>query len=501
MFISIERHRLESIQEQIFEQVRSQILAGSLRPGAKVASTRALAVQLRVSRNSVTFAYERLINEGYLVTKPTAGTFVAPLFPEQAVRAAGLTGIHPSDEPQAQNADIDQSPAFTGRRHSILNTSRNPIDFWTQRTDPGAFPLRSWRRVILQSLASAGRNLTEYGDPCGYMPLRSAIAEHVLDSRGIHARPEQIIILAGAQLALNLALRVLIRGHELIAVENPCNQGAAYLFESLGMTVLPLRVDARGIDAESLVKSDARLVYLTPSHQFPMGPTLSLSRRKTIVEWAQRTGAYILEDDYDSEFRYDDSPFPALKALAPARVIYLGTFSKSLGAGLRIGFAIFPEALGEAAGTAKALLDNGHVWLEQAALARFISGGGFARHVRRIRQSWKSRRDALLEGLRSRLGKLELMGTEAGTHVAMRVPEGPWKAHDIKNIARITNVGVYTVQSGGGHEYGAMTFNAEWLLLGYASLSEHQIGIGVERLSYAIDRLKQGELELRKQRP
>jgi GntR family transcriptional regulator / MocR family aminotransferase len=489
MFISIERNRLESIQEQIFEQARRQILAGSLRPGVKVSSTRALAAQLKVSRNSVTFAYERLINEGYLVTKPTAGTFVAPLFPEDAVRATGVAEIYSPDR-SARSGSPDEPPAFTGRRHSILSTSRNPIDFWTQRTDPAAFPLRSWRRVILESLASAGRNLTEYGDPCGYMFLRTTIAEHVLDNRGIQARPEQIIILAGAQLALNLALRVLVRGREPIAVENPCNQGAAYLFESLGMTVLPYPIDSFGVDAESLVKSDARLVYVTPSHQFPMGPTLSLHRRKLILEWAQRTGAYILEDDYDSEFRYDDAPLPALKALAPNRVIYLGTFSKSLGAGLRIGFAIFPESLVESAGTAKALLDNGHVWLEQAALARFISGGGFARHVRRIRQSWKSRRDTLLERLSLRFGRLELMGTEAGTHIAIKVPER-WNAHDIKQIARKSNVGVYTVQCGGGHEYGAMTFNAEWLLLGYASLSERQIEIGVDRLAHAME-LRQG---------
>jgi GntR family transcriptional regulator/MocR family aminotransferase len=492
MFISIERGRSESIQEQIFDQVREQILAGSLRPGAKITSTRTLAAQLRVSRNSVTFAYERLIDEGYLITKPMAGTFVAPLFPEQAVRTARVPGNQPANG-QVQAEDPDPSPAFTGRRHSILSTTRNPIDFWTQRTDPRAFPLRSWRRVILQSLASAGSNITEYGDPCGYMPLRNAIADYVLDSRGISAKPEQIIIIAGAQLALNLALRVLIRGSEPIAVENPCNQGAAYLFESLGITVLPFPIDSHGINAGSLVKSDARLVYLTPSHQFPMGPTLSLERRKIILEWAQRTGAFVLEDDYDSEFRYDDAPLPSLKALAPNRVIYLGTFSKSLGAGLRIGFSIFPESLAESAVTAKALLDNGHVWLEQAALARFISGGSFARHVRRLRQSWKSRRDTLLERLFLRFGKLEQMGIEAGTHVALKIPQGPWKARDIKDAARTTNVGVYTAQSGGGHEYGTSHFDADWLLLGYASLSESQIEIGVDRLAYAIERLEQGK--------
>ena len=482
MLISVDRDSPISLQEQIFSRIREQIAAGILRPGTPVPSSRQLATQLKVSRNSVIFGYERLINEGYLVAKPMIGTFIADVLPDQAIDASqsGETADFP---------EIPGSPrthVFSGRQHAILNNSNIPIDFWTQRTDPRAFPLKTWRRLVMQSLASAGHNLTEYGDPCGLMALRTLIAEHVGSSRGIQVRPEQVVIVAGAQLALNLALRLLASQGDEIVVENPCNQGAAYLFESHQMRLRPVAIDRDGIDAAAVSATDAKLVYLTPSHQFPMGATLSLERRRTILRWAQRTGAYVIEDDYDNEYRYDGAPLPAMAALNPEHVIYLGTFSKSIGAGLRTGYAIFPEHLVDAAATAKALLDNGQVWLEQAALASFMQSGGFLRHVRRCQQHYFSRRNALISRMRERFGDTDLLGTEAGTHIAWRLPPALAPAHKIKAIARTRNIGIYTVQSGGGHEYDGSQFENGWLLLGYASLSEDQIKAGVDRLEEAI---------------
>ena len=482
MLISLDRSNAESLQEQIFNRIREQIVAGILRAGSPVPSSRILAAQLKVSRNSVIFGYERLINEGYLVARPMIGTFVADILPDQAIDTRASEEA--CDFPEAPESRAGH--VFSGRQHAILNNSNIPIDFWTQRTDPRAFPLKTWRRLIMQSLATAGHNLTEYGDPCGLMALRSEITEHVSTTRGIRARPEQVVILAGAQLGLNLALRLLASQGDEIVVENPCNQGAAYLFESHRMRLRPIAIDRSGIDATAVVATDARLAYLTPSHQFPMGATLTLERRRTILRWAQRTGAYVIEDDYDNEFRYDGSPLPAMKALGPDHVIYLGTFSKSLGAGLRTGFAIFPEHLVDAAATAKALLDNGQVWLEQAALARFMQGGGFMRHLRRSQQHYFSRRNALVSRLRERFGDVDLMGADAGTHIAWRLPASLVPAHNIKAIARTRNIGVYTVQSGGGHEYDGSQFEANWLLLGYASLSESQIRAGIDRLAEAL---------------
>ena len=482
MLISVDRDSPVSLQEQIFSQIREQIIAGILRPGSQVPSSRLLATQLKVSRNSAIFGYERLINEGYLVAKPMIGTFVAEVLPDQTVDAN-------QNDHNEHFSEISGSPrthVFSGRQHAILNNSNIPIDFWTQRTDPHAFPLKTWRRLVMQSLASAGHNLTEYGDPCGLMALRTLIAEHVGSTRGIQVRPEQVVILAGAQLALNLALRLLASQGDEIVVENPCNQGAAYLFESHQMRLRPIAVDRAGIDATAVAATDARLVYLTPSHQFPMGATLSLDRRRTILRWAQRTGAYVIEDDYDNEYRYDGAPLPAMAALSPDHVIYLGTFSKSLGAGLRTGFAIFPEHLVDAAATAKALLDNGQVWLEQAALARFMQSGGFIRYLRRSQQHYFSRRNALISRMRERFGDIDLLGTEAGTHIAWRLPPPLGPAHSVKAIARTRNIGIYTVQSGGGHEYDGSQFETGWILLGYASLSEDQIRAGIDRLEEAF---------------
>nr|WP_249780656.1 PLP-dependent aminotransferase family protein [Bradyrhizobium sp. dw_78] len=480
--ISLDRGSAESLQEQIFGQIREQIVTGVLRPGSPVPSSRILAAQLKVSRNSVIFGYERLINEGYLIARPMVGTFVADILPDQAMD----TKTNDEAADFSETSEFRSAHVFSGRQHAILNNSNIPIDFWTQRTDPRAFPLKTWRRLIMQSLATAGHNLTEYGDPCGLMALRAEVANHVSHTRGIRVRPEQVVILAGAQLALNLVLRLLASQGDEIVVENPCNQGAAYLFESHQMRLRPIAIDRSGIDATAVAATDARIAYLTPSHQFPMGATLTLDRRRTILRWAQQTGAYVIEDDYDSEFRYDGAPLPAMKALSPDHVVYLGTFSKSLGAGLRTGFAIFPEHLVDAAATAKALLDNGQVWLEQAALARFMQGGGFMRHLRRSQQHYFSRRNALISALRERFGDVDLMGTDAGTHVAWRLPASFVPAHNIKAIARTRNIGVYTVQSGGGHEYDGSQFEANWLLLGYASLSEDQIRAGIDRLAEAL---------------
>lgn len=481
MLITLDRRSTKSLQEQLFEQIRQQILDGRLKADSPVPSSRNLAQQLNISRNSVTFAYERLINEGYLITRPMVGTYVSAALPEHAMSA--------SAPPDAVRITESRPPtrlgpaAFKGRPHSILNNSRIPIDFWPQRTDPRAFPLKAWRRFILHSLATAGHNLTEYGDPCGLMALRTAIAEHVAVTRDIHIRPEQVVIVAGAQLALNLALRVLTREGDGVLIENPCSQGAAYLFESLNLKLHPVDVDDHGLQSTQLAAIEAQIAYVMPSHQFPMGATLSLERRMALLQWAERTGAFIIEDDYDNEFHYDGSPLPALKAMSAENVIYLGTFSKSLGAGLRTGYAIFPDHLSNAAAAAKALLDNGQVWLEQAALAEFLHNGGFIRHLRRVRLSYLLRRNTLVSALRKQFGSVLLRGPGAGTHLAWKLPAGWPPAHEIASIARSRNIGVYTVQSGGGHEYRGSAYENEWLLLGYASLSEEQIEAGIRRFS------------------
>jgi GntR family transcriptional regulator/MocR family aminotransferase len=483
VLILLDRNSNVSLQEQLFNAIRERILDGRLKAGVALPSSRHLAGQLNISRNSVTFAYERLVNEGYLITRPMVGTYVTETLPERVMSAS----IHEMPRPrEAASAENLAPAAFQGRSHSILNNNRIPIDFWPQRTDPRAFPLKSWRRHILHSLATAGHNLTEYGDPCGLAELRTAIADHVAMTRGIRARAEHVMIASGAQLALNLALRVLVRSGDSIVVENPCNQGAAYLFESLNIKVHPIDVDLQGMDITRLAAIDAQLVHVMPSHQYPMGATLSSARRAELLEWAERNNVYIIEDDYDSEFRYEGAPLPALKALSPENTIYLGTFSKSLGAGLRMGYCIFPDHLVGAARAAKALLDNGQVWLEQSALAEFIASGGFARHLRRTRSRYLSRRNSIVAALLHHFPQGEICGSSAGTHLALKLPLRFSSAHRIQALARSRNIGAYTVQSGGGHEYNGCAYEDRWLLLGYASLTEEQIEAGVSRLAQLV---------------
>jgi GntR family transcriptional regulator/MocR family aminotransferase len=321
------------------------------------------------------------------------------------------------------------------------------------------------------------------------MALRAAIAEHVASTRNVHVSAEQVIIVAGAQLGLNLTMRVLAREGDPIVMENPCNQGAAYLFESLGLCPLPLDVDLNGMQTAQLFERDARLCYVMPSHHYPLGPTLSLKRRKNIVKWAAATGAYIIEDDYDSEFAYDGVSLPSLTSLSPENSIYLGTFSKSLGAGLRTGYAIFPTHLVPAAIAAKALLDNGQAWLEQASLAEFIHSGGFMRHLRRSRIRYMLRRNALVSAMNAHFPDCVLCGTGGGTHLAWRVPEELGTSHLVMSAAQSRNIGVYTIQSAGGHEYDSTQFDDRWLLLGYASLTEEQISAGIARLAEIVANL------------
>lgn len=477
-----------SLQEQLVDQIRARIADGRLPPGRRLPSTRALATELGVSRNTVAFAYDHLLAEGYLSARRGTGTFVSD-DPPEAFLAAGSAQPAPAD---ADEGGRRVAPAFRARQHVLLHEGRLPIDFWVQRTDPGLFPTKTWRRHLGDCLAYSGTNLTDYGDPLGLPELRAVIAERVAALRGIAVGPDQVFVVAGAQLALNLVARLFLRGGETVVVETPCNQGAAYLFEGCGATLLPVPLDRDGLLTDRLPDGKVTLAYTTPSHQFPLGVTLSLERRQALLRWAAAAGAYVVEDDYDSHFFYEERPLPALKALRDDLVIHLGTFSKSLGAGLRLGYAVLPKALVPEATAAKALLDNGPPWLEQAALARFIGGGGFDRHLRRIRQVYLDRRDCLLAAMREHFGAVELLGAGCGTHVSWVLPQDWPEAPVIEAAARAARVGVYTLPNGGGQEYGEATRGDRTLMLGYATLSPAQIRHGVAILADVIRHLRRG---------
>jgi len=483
--IELDHAGRQSLQCQLYEQFRRLILTGHLRPGAPVPASRALAEQLSVSRNTVLLAYDRLVAEGYLQAREATGTYVSFELPENCLAAMRRRGAGSAASDVARGTPIP----FQGQAQAVVNAHRLAWDFWLGRPDPHSFPIKIWRRLVNKALARAGSRFTEYREPGGLAELREAIAAHLGAARGIRVTPEQVIVTAGSQEGLNLAARLLVRAGSRVATENPCYQGAAFLFESYGAELVPVPVDENGIDVDRLPRDGVALLYVTPSHQYPMGFTLSLERRIRLLDWACRCGAYIIEDDYDSDFRYRGSPLTALAGLDKyGCVIYLGTFSKSIGAGLRIGYLVVPPALAGAARTAKALLDNGHPWLEQAVMADFIRSGSYANHLRRIRHLYGERRDCLVEALRRHFGDVRLSGLDSGMHLAWHLAEDLPAASELQELALAEDVGIYSLGSGAAYDFGVCAYSARAVVLGYSSLNEGQIEEGIERIARAVAR-------------
>jgi GntR family transcriptional regulator/MocR family aminotransferase len=485
--LTIRKHGGTPLQTQIADQIRQLVAKGILAPTSRVPSTRALSEQLGVSRNTVTLAYDILTAEGLLEVESSAGTMVSRHPP-----AAFLRITTASQQPHGHEERIvPRSPvAFRGRGPRVYDAhaGRLVYDFRMGQPDPALFPVAEWHRLIVDRIARAGPALVRYGDPGGLKELRTAIADHLRLARGIRCEAEQVVIVGGCQQGLNLVARLLVSPGAKALVENPCYEGAALVLASHGAELLAGAVDDEGLRVDGL-PALAALAYVTPSHQFPMGPTLSFPRRLALLDWAAETGAYIVEDDYDSDFRYEQSPLLALFALDRAETtIYLGTFSKSIGAGLRLGYVVFPPALAEAAIGAKALLDNGHPWLEQAAVAEFLASGGFERHLHRIRRRYLARRDCLIHELRSRFGRCRIDGVEGGMHAVWHLPEGAPAAVSLQRRLADDGVGVYSLAEAPVHMVEPVPSGDSILLLGYPCLSEERIRDAVERIARALDR-------------
>jgi len=478
----------QSLQYQIFESIRQQILRGQLKSGTLLPSTRILSQQLGVSRNTVVRAYDRLIAEDYIFTIRTVGTFVNANLPENsmALRDADLPGQIEGEQQTTRHPIL-----FEGQAQVVENPNRHKlvIDFWVGRPDPHSFPTKAWRRLMLHHLSLAGSNLTEYSDPAGILELRQAIADYLGPTRGINTTPEQIIIVNGSQEALNVVSRLLIKEGTRVVTECPCYQGAAYLFESYGAQLKPVPVDKSGIEIEKLPLTRTGLAYVTPSHQYPMGATLTLERRVRLLDWAWEVGAYIVEDDYDGDFRHHGSPLTAVAGLDQhGCVIYIGTFSKSIGAGLRLGYLVVPNELVKPARTIKTLMDNGHSWLDQAILADFISNGSYTKHLRNIRHTYLTRRDCLVSSLHEHFGEVQLSGLDGGMHIAWHLPANFPKAKEVQALVQNAGVGVYSLESAAACDLRRNECSDRILALGYSSVSEKQIREGVARLAAALDK-------------
>jgi GntR family transcriptional regulator/MocR family aminotransferase len=396
---------------EIYRQLRQAIVDGRLRPGDCLPASRALARSLDVSRTTVTVAYDRLAGEGFVASRIGAGTYVSKRVAPAVSRATSQQ--HRPVGALKVRAVWDSIPL------SSVYANSSEFDFRTGFPDPTLFPHDTWRRLMARELRSEASSGGLYSHPAGHRGLREAIARHLGISRGISASADDVTITSGAQQALDIVGRCLLSPGDRVAVEDPGYTPARLLFKTLGAQVYGVPVDEQGIVVDALARH-TRLVYVTPSHQYPLGVTLSLPRRLALLDWAERNSAGIIEDDYDSEFRFDGRPMEPLQTLdAYGRVIYVGSFSKSLLPARRLGFLVTPHCCTLAVHKAKYVTDWHTSMPAQAVLARFIEDGGFARHIRKVSRVYNVRRDMVTSILANELGDhLEIIPSAAGLHVS-----------------------------------------------------------------------------------
>lgn len=395
LFIRLDGRASAPLHEQIFDAIRSRILAGVLARGVALPSSRQLAAELGVARSTVLQAFDALAAEGYIVTQAASATRVAPELPDDLEVGARAS---PAPASPIRLSKIARSlraiPAGTPRLGGAPRAFRPGLPALD------LFPASTWARISARCHARASTSMLEGGDPSGDLALRKAIAAHVSAARGVRCEPDQVFVTSGTQHAFDEILRLVIEPGDPVWIENPGYLGARRAVLAAGGRPVPIPVDDAGLDVEAGIARSprARAVVLSPSHHYPLGVTLSLPRRMTLLRWARRAGAIVIEDDYDSEFRHHGRPLTALQGLDDAgRTVYVGTFSKTLFPGLRIGFLVAPPALVDAIASTRT--GPPAPALEQATLAAFIANGDFARHVRRMRVAYRERGEALLAAL------------------------------------------------------------------------------------------------------
>ena len=483
---------------QLYGGLRDAILTGRLAPGTHLPSSRVLAADLQIARNTVTLAFEQLRAEGYVEGNRGAGTRVTRTLPATLLRMPPQTldtRVRPTlmRPLSARGAALVATAAAWG---FPTGTAPTAFRFGTPAIDE--FPSALWARLTARRWKRAALVLAE-GQVAGYTPLRQEIAAYVTAVRGVRCTSEQVLIVNGSQQALDLAARVLLDPGDAVWVENPGYLGARGALASAGARLVPVPVDGEGLSVETGIKlaPHARLVYVSPSHQYPLGVTMSAARRLALLSWASRADAWVLEDDYDSEFRYTGRPLACLQGLdVEGRVLYLGTFSKTLLPALRLGYIIVPEGLVDAFLAARAVADRHSPTLEQAVLADFIAEGHFTRHVRRMRTLYAERQACLLEAARRELdGVLELAPADAGMHLVGWLPHNIID-RDITNAAAALGVEVLPLS-----RYAMNPLSRGALLLGYAGFNPAAIRSGVIRLAAVLRQARKVNASVARGRP
>ncbi len=423
--ISVDRRLRRPLQLQVGDAFRSAIVNGNLRPGEQIPSTRSLASELGISRIPVLNAYAQLLAEGFFETRVGAGTFVSSSLPNQLAR---------SEDRDARSARVRRMTRAIARRTSFLPHYTPPA--WTRGQGPFSlsqpavhdFPFRVWSNLVSRYCRNLRLTALQYGDPMGHEELRKAVGTYLRASRGVMCEWQQIMIVSGSQQALDISARVLLEVGSSVWIEDPGYWLARQVFAAGGCRLVPVPVDDEGLNVAAGIERcrKPRAIYVTPSHQFPLGGTMSASRRFQLLDWVQTSGSWIVEDDYDSEYRYHTKPIASLQGLdRNSRVIYIGTFSKVLFPAMRVGYVVIPSDLVDHFVAVRHAIDVSPPHLYQAVLADFINEGHFSRHVRRMRLAHGERREVLVDCINKELGSaFQICGAAAGLHLTLRLPRG-----------------------------------------------------------------------------
>ena len=482
--LSLDPRSATPLHRQLYEEIRAAVLAGRLSAGARLPSTRALAADLDISRNTVAGAFDQLVAEGYIEGRPGAGTFVAKELPDQLLRVSSSTRTRrPSGAPAAQLSKRGRMLAATPVAPAARDGA-SPCAFRPGIPALDAFPRELWSRIAARQYRQSRFDLFSYGNPAGHPPLRRAIAEYLRAARGVNCSWEQVIVTSGSQQALDLGARVLLDAGDTAWVEDPGYFGARGAWTAAGVRCASIPVDAEGLNVAHGESSapEARMAYVSPSHQYPLGVTMSLARRMALLAWARRRGAWIAEDDYDSEFRYAGRPLAALQGLDTAgRVIYIGTFSKVLFPALRLGYMVVPDGTVDAFAAARALSDRHPPGPSQALVAEFLAEGHFARHIRRMRTLYGERQAALVSAARSEWqGLLEVSRADSGMHLVA------WLSNGMSDRGASQRAAAAGISAPPLSAYYHAAAARPALLLGYSSITARKIHEGARRLAAAM---------------
>lgn len=457
------------LTSEIYRQIRQAILEGKLKPGAHLPPTRVLARSLAVARSTVTVAYERLIGEGLVTSRIGAATYVSHEAGELARPARRSTHV----------AALRARPVWDSLSAGVAFAEPMPYDFRMGIPDVALFPHDAWRRAVTRALRSEEMTNGMYARAAGLSSLRTSIANHIGVSRAVNASPDDVVVTNGTQQALDIVARLLLEPGDTIAIEDPGYPPPRHLFRALGANVVPVPVDAEGLIVDKLPPT-ARAVYVTPSHQFPLGVAMSLPRRRALLAWAERHNAAIIEDDYDSEFRFGGRPLEPLQTLDTAgRVIYIGSFSKTILPALRMGFLVLPPSLRTAAETAKFVCDWHSPALVQAALAQFITDGSFGRHLRKVSRAYRERHEMICATIEKQFdAHLELIPSSTGLHVAALAKKA--SVDSIRSITRAATQRGVALQ-----HLATFTMGKEvraGITIGYGRIPAARIAEGLRRL-------------------